>query len=221
MVDFGRLASRCNLQSRTVIRRLLVFLLTFAPALAFAGDGPLGIDHRLELDDNGIWDQSTQDAVTFTLVAGGIAGAFWLGGETRFGRTLWQSIDASTAGYLTAETTKRLFSRVRPRDADDPDLWFEGGGNDSFPSGQVIAVTSVITPIVLEYRHDYPAIYALEAVPLYIGIARLKVQAHWQSDVLVGFAIGTMWGWFAHRREQPFVLNLLPDGFEIGLRKRF
>lgn len=206
---------------RDLMRLIVSFVLVLCSAPVLAGGGPLGIDHRLQLDDEGIWDQSTQDVVTFAVVGGEIAGALWLGGDTRLGRTLWQSIDASSAGYLTSEVTKRLFSRVRPRDADDPDLWFEGGGNDSFPSGQVIAVTSVITPLVLEYRHDHPAIYALEAIPLYTGIARLKVQAHWQSDVLVGFAIGTTWGWVAHRREQPFVLNVLPDGFEVGLRKRF
>jgi hypothetical protein len=180
-----------------------------------------GLDHRLDLDDSGIWDESVQDAVLYTLVAGEIAGAFWQGGDTRVGRVLWQSIDASSAGFLTAEVTKRVFTRVRPRDADDPDLWFEGGSNDSFPSGSVIAVTSIVTPFVLEYRRDHPAIYALELIPVYMAVGRLKAQAHWQTDVIAGFAIGTTWGALAHRRENPFILNLLPDGVEVGVQKRF
>jgi undecaprenyl-diphosphatase len=180
-----------------------------------------GFDHRLTFDDSGIWDEDVQDAVLYALVGGEIVGAFWEGGETRVGRVLWQSIDASAAGFLTSEVTKRLFTRVRPRDADDPDLWFEGGSNDSFPSGSTIAVTSIITPFVLEYRKDHPAIYALEVLPVYTAIGRLKVQAHWQTDVIAGFAIGTAWGVLARRRENPLILNLLPDGVEIGWRKRF
>lgn len=196
---------------------LLALIVVVATMPAYAG----GFDHRLELDDSGIWDQSVQDAVLYALIGGEIAGAFWEGGETRVGRVLWQSIDASSAGFLTSEVTKRIFTRVRPRDADDPDLWFEGGSNDSFPSGSTIAVTSIVTPFVLEYRKDHPAIYALELLPVYTAIGRLKVQAHWQTDVLAGFAIGTTWGVLAHRRENPVILNLLPDGVMVGWKKQF
>jgi len=189
-----------------------------APAQA---GGFLHLDHRLHLDDNGIWDESVQDAVLYTLIGGEIAGALWKGGDSRVGRVLWQSIDASAAGFLTSEVTKRIFTRVRPRDENDPDLWFEGDGNDSFPSGSTIAVTSIITPFVLEYRHDHPAIYALELLPLYTAVGRLKVQAHWQTDVIAGFAIGTTWGVLAHRRENPFILHLMPGGMMVGWNKKF
>jgi undecaprenyl-diphosphatase len=193
----------------------LVLLGLAAPASAE------GLDHRLDFDDSGIWDESVQDAVLYGLIGAEIAGAFWQGGDTRVGRVLWQSIDASSAGFLTGEVMKRVFTRVRPSDADDPDLWFEGGSNDSFPSGSVIAVTSIVTPFVLEYRKDHPAIYALELLPVYMAIGRLKAQEHWQTDVIAGFAIGTAWGVLAHRRESPFILNLLPDGVQVGFSKRF
>jgi undecaprenyl-diphosphatase len=134
---------------------------------------------------------------------------------------LWQSIDASAAGFLSAEVMKRVFTRVRPLDENDPDLWFEGDGNDSFPSGSVTVVTSIVTPFVLEYRAEYPAIYALELIPLYMAVGRLKAQAHWQTDVIAGLALGTAWGVLAHRRENPVVLNLLPDGVMVGWNKRF
>ena len=179
------------------------------------------LDHRLELDESGIWDESVQDAVLYALVGAEIAGAFWEGGETRVGRVLWQSIDASAAGFLSAEVMKRVFTRVRPLDENDPDLWFEGDGNDSFPSGSVTVVTSIVTPFVLEYRAEYPAIYALELIPLYMAVGRLKAQAHWQTDVIAGLALGTAWGVLAHRRENPVVLNLLPDGVMVGWNKRF
>jgi membrane-associated phospholipid phosphatase len=198
-------------------RALLALLLAALALPAVAG----GLDRRLDLDEHGIWDESVQDAVLYSLIGAEIAGALWMGGDTRVGRVLWQSIDASAAGVLTSEVTKRVFTRVRPRDADDPDLWFEGGSNDSFPSGSMIAVTSIVTPFVLEYRKEQPAIYALELLPLYMAVGRLKTQAHWQTDVIAGFAIGTTLGVLAHRREHLFVLDLVPDGVMVGVRKRF
>ena len=63
-----------------------------------------------------------------------------------------------------------------------------------------MTVTSaIITPLVLEYRHDHPAIYALELLPLYDAVARVKVHGHWQSDVVAGFALGTAAGYFMQR----------------------
>ena len=35
-------------------------------------------------------------------------------------------------------------------------------------------VTTAVTPFVLEYGPEYPAVYALELLPLYDGIARVK-----------------------------------------------
>lgn len=211
---------RMTARGRVRVRgfRALFVLLLAALAVPAAADG---LDRRLDFDDSGIWDESVQDAVLYSLIGAEVAGALWMGGETRVGRVLWQSIDASAAGFLTAEVTKRIFTRVRPSDADDPDLWFEGGSNDSFPSGSMIAVTSIVTPFVLEYRKDYPAIYALELLPLYMAVGRLKAQEHWQTDVIAGFAIGTTLGVLAHRREHPFVLEMLPDGVMVGMRKRF
>ena len=69
------------------------------------------------------------------------------------------------------------------------------------------AVTAIVTPFVLEYAHDYPAVYALELLPLYDAIARVKVHAHWQSDALAGFALGTGVAYFAHTRDSPIILE--------------
>ena len=78
-----------------------------------------------------------------------------------------------------------------------------------------------MTPFVLEYGAEHPAVYALELLPLYDAIARVKVRAHWQSDVLAGFALGTAVGYFAHNRSSSLVVGVLPNGFSIGWHKRF
>jgi undecaprenyl-diphosphatase len=47
------------------------------------------------------------------------------------------------------------------------------------------------------------------------------VHGHWQSDVLVGWAIGTGVGIWAARRDSPLILSWLPGGFEVGFVHRF
>lgn len=184
-----------------------------------------GIDHLLPYDDSGIWNRNYQQALEYGLIVGEVAGGLWYGGETRLGRTFWQSIDASASAGIVAQIMKVSFSRVRPIDSGpggNPDLWFKGHGNESFPSGEVTAVSSIVTPFVLEYGHDHPAVYALELLPIYDGIARMKVQAHWQSDVLAGFALGTTAGWLIHRSpNSPFILKIMPHGIYVGIGKSF
>ena len=201
---------------------LFSLLLAAAPA-AFAGGGPFGIDHEWSYDNRGIWARPKQEVLEYAMIAFEVGGAVWEGGDSRFGHTLWQSVDSSVASGIVALALKYATSRVRPIDSGgDPNLWFKGHGNQSFPSGEVTLVSSGITPIVLEYRHDDPWVYALELLPVYDGIARMKVQAHWQSDVIAGFALGTGVGWLTHSHEgTPFVLSVLPHGFYIGLKKSF
>jgi acid phosphatase family membrane protein YuiD len=188
-----------------------------------AGGGPLGIDHEWAYDDSGIWKRSNQEALEYGLIVAEVAGGLWEGGETRLGRTWWQSIDASVFSGIASQVLKVTFSRVRPVDSGgNPDLWFKGHGNESFPSGEVTLVSSVITPLVLEYRHDQPWVYALEVLPLYDAIARMKLQAHWQTDVLAGFALGTGAAWLIHSSpNSPFILKIMPHGIYVGIGKSF
>ncbi len=194
-----------------------LFCLAFCFRLSSAG----GTDHVVEYDNSGIWKRSNQQALIYTLVGGEIAGAIWLGGEDQLGKTFWQAIDSSALGAVTSEAMKHIFTRSRPSQSPDPNLWFQGGSHYSFPSGEVTAVTAIVTPFVLEYGRDHPAVYALELLPVYDAIARVKVHAHWQTDVLAAFALGTGTGYLAHARDSPIILGVLPHGFMVGLRKQF
>jgi undecaprenyl-diphosphatase len=195
----------------------LLLLLASVPVCR-AGGGPFGIDHEWSYDNSGICNRRYQNALVYGLIGGEVVGALWEGGDTRFGRTLWRSVDSSAAAGVVALGLKYAFSRVRPIDShDDPNLWFKGHGNQSFPSGEVTAVSSIVTPVVLEYGHDHPFVYALEALPVYDALARMKVQAHWQSDVIAGFALGTGIGWWMHRNPNPFILRVMPHGVYVGI----
>ena len=192
-------------------------LLSSLPARA--GGGPFGIDHRVNYDDSGIWARHDQllleDGVILTEVGAGL----WLGGDDRLGKTFWESIDASVFGAATAQGLKYAFGRERPSQTDDPNQWFKGG--QSFPSGEVTLQASFVTPLILEYGDDHPAVWALEALPAYDSIARMKTRGHWQTDVLAGWAIGTAWGIYAQGRQMPFFLSVMPHGVMLGWHASF
>jgi membrane-associated phospholipid phosphatase len=133
----------------------LCLLLFLVAGQAVAGGGPLGIDHVVAYQNSGIWKRSNQTALLDLLIGGEIAGALWEGGETRLGKTFWQSIDASVIGAVSSEAMKHIFTRSRPDQSSDPNLWFQGSSHYSFPSGEVTAVTAIVTPFVLEYAHDF------------------------------------------------------------------
>jgi undecaprenyl-diphosphatase len=188
-------------------------------AEATAGGGILGLDSQVSGDATGIWSRSHQKALVDIAVGGVVIGALWEGADTRFGRTLWQSTDAIVIGQVGYVLLNRAAGRLRPSQSADPDQWRKGG--HSFPSGDVTIVSSAITPLVLEYGPTNPAAYALELLPAYDAIARVKSHAHWQSDVLAGWALGSASGWYAHSRNVPLTVQVLPRGLTVGWATRF
>jgi undecaprenyl-diphosphatase len=183
--------------------------------------GPLGIDHELALDQGGIWARRNQIALELGVVAFEVAGAVWLGDDDEYGHTLWQTLDSSTVSALGATGLKFVFSRARPNSGRGPNSWFQGKGNQSFPSGEVTLQASFVTPIIINYAARDPWVWALEGLPLYDGIARMKSQAHWQTDVLAAWAIGTAAGYWATQRQMPITVQVLPRGFSVGYRRQF
>ena len=189
---------------------------------AVAGGGPFGIDHRVAYDNSGIWKRSYQKDLAFGAAVTVIGGAFIADRETRIGRTFGQSLDAMVFTAATTTAMKYAFSRERPSETDDPNAFFKGHGYQSFPSGEVAEISAVVTPFIAEYGHDHPAVYALAALPAYDAVARVKVRGHWQSDVLVGAGVGVAWGVWAHRRQSPLIMGIMPGhGIMVGYSKRF
>jgi hypothetical protein len=74
-----------------LLRAALACALTLRITAAFAGSGPLGIDHRLAYDDSGVWKRSNQLALEDLTIAAVIGGSLWEGGETRIGNTFWRA----------------------------------------------------------------------------------------------------------------------------------
>ncbi len=80
---------------------------------------------------------------------------------------------------------------------------------------------SFVTPIIANYARQNPWIWSLELLPIYDGIARMKSQAHWQSDIIAGWALGTGLGYWSTTWSTPLTVRLLPGGVTVGISKRF
>jgi hypothetical protein len=201
---------------------LVAALFCASCAAAFAdSSGPVGIDRRLNYDNAAIWSASTLKSVevaSAVLVAGA---AIYEGNHSRLGKTLWKSVDAMVVGDLAAAVGKVAFARQRPIDGNDPNAFFQGGGNTSFPSGETTHVTAIVTPFILEYQNDTPAIWLLGAIPAYVAAGKLKTQTHWQTDILAGVVLGASAGYWAHQRGAAWSARVLPGGFSVGYRKSF
>lgn len=91
------------------------------PSLSLAqSKGPIGIDRLTTFDNSGIYKRQTQllvqDLTLFTIVGG----ALWEGGDSRLGKTYWQSLDAAALGAVSSTGLKYVFSRTRPAKTNDP-----------------------------------------------------------------------------------------------------
>ncbi|MBD8879769.1 MULTISPECIES: phosphatase PAP2 family protein [Rhodanobacter] len=202
--------------------RLALLLLAFTlPAPAFASGGPLGIDHRLHYDNSGIWKRSNQNILMYGSIVTVAGGALAFGDQDKLGDTFWRSVDAMVISGLGAQALKYTFQRERPSQTSDPNRFFEGTHAQSFPSGEVTAITAAVTPFMVNYGPDHPAVYALALLPAYDAVARMKTRGHWQTDVLAGAALGAGVGiWTAHRKSS-LLIGWLPGGFQVGFVHHF
>jgi len=175
------------------------------------------LDKKVKLDEGGIIG-AHYDIPKYSFLA--IVGvAAYEGSESRFGKTTWQSLDASVMSQIATEALKKTTKRNRPRESDGPTEWGEGG--NSFPSGHVSGMTAMVTPYILEYQDDYPLVRLLWALPAHQMIGRVKAQAHWQSDVIAGALVGFASGYWAHKRENPMLLYFSKDNIYVGLKYGF
>jgi hypothetical protein len=180
-----------------------------------------GFDHEIAFDQSGIWGREYQTGLQFGVIATEIGGALWLGNDDKLGHTFWQTIDASVISGIASTVLKRVVGRARPDQGDDPNRWFRGSCCESFPSGEVTLQASFVTPLIVNYARDRPWIWALELLPIYDATARLKSHAHWQTDVIAGWVLGSGVGYWSTTRRIPLSVQILPGGLSVGISKRF
>ena len=209
-----------NSTARTTAALACIGLLPVGLAHA-QSHGPFGIDSVVTGSNSGIYKHSTMTAVEGLTLVGLVGGALWEGGNDRLGKTFWQSLDSVALGAVSSTGLKYVFTRSRPSQTNDPNEWFKGKGHYSFPSGEATFMSAAVTPFVLEYGRDNPAVYALEILPAYTAVARVKQHAHWQSDVLAGWGLGFGTGYLAHEQNSPWILRAMPGSVQVGFKSHF
>jgi len=175
------------------------------------------LDKKVTLDDKGFWG-AHYNLPKYSIYAI-FATTMYEGTESRLGMTSWKSLESGVISQLITEGSKNIAGRKRPRNADNPNQWREGGA--SFFSGHVSGMTALITPYILEYKDDYPIVHSLWLLTAYEMVGRVKAQAHWQSDVIVGALVGFATGYFVHNRKYPLSLYFDEDKVVVGLKHRF
>ncbi|HLZ98045.1 MAG TPA: phosphatase PAP2 family protein [Steroidobacteraceae bacterium] len=179
------------------------------------------MDRCDEFEATGIYSRKNQQMLGAVVIGGTLGYALWEGSETTSGKTAWKSLDSMALAGITTELMKDIVQRPRPSQSSDPDLWRQGGGNKSFPSGETATMAAFVTPVIMEYQREHPAVWALSVLPIYMGKARMASQGHWLSDVLAGGAVGVAAGVYSAGRDTPLLLELTADGVFVGLKKKF
>src|SRR3954464_4643108 len=109
----AKLRSSADIAAMRPLTCLLVLLATVSPSCAFAGGGPLGIDHLVTYDDSGIWKRSYQKDLALGAALTVIGGAFLADNDSRIGHTFDQSLDSMVLTAVTTTGAKYVFSRPR------------------------------------------------------------------------------------------------------------
>lgn len=198
-----------------------ILLLALSSSLRAQNCGWSKIDHEVAFSESGVWNPAAYRGLMITLTVGQIGGALWLGADEPLGRTMWQGIDSQILAAVGSEAGKYIFTRARPTQGNNPCLWFQGSGHYSFPSGEAASAAALVTPYILQYAREDPWVYSLLLVPVYVGAGRIRNQAHWQTDVLAGWAVGGLTGWYAHSREIPITVQALPHSITVGWHHSF
>jgi PAP2 superfamily len=203
----------------TALQLIGCVLLQMVCVSAHASGGPIGIDYEWKYDDAGIWKRSYQLDLEYAVLGTTAVGALWLGNDNSLGHSFWQDIDAEVISGVAAQGFKYAFRRARPRQGDNPNLWFDHG--QSFPSGEVTLQAAFVTPLIIDHVREDPWIVALELLPLYDAIGRMKVHAHWQTDTIAAWMLGTGVGYLTTTYKVPLIVRILPGGMSVGLYRRF
>ena len=177
------------------MRFLVAILILLFPMFNRAQNTDLGILKSVNAKDYPNWDEAmrwTSDGVYpfMALSAGGI----WLNGYIKkddvMMRNGYKSVIAIGSTILITEALKRTIKRPRPyNEYPDEIILRTRKSGFSFPSGHTGAAFSTATALTLSTRKWYVAVPAYAYAGM-VGYSRLRLGAHYGSDVLAGIIVG-------------------------------
>ena len=133
-------------------------------------------------------------AVTATTDLGSVYGVVGTATALALARRREAALDVAAvgaAGWVLAQTNKRLVRRERPYEADAVRRLIRPPTGSSFPSGHATVATAV--SVLLADRARPGTVRALLAgTGSYVGLTRVYVGVHYPSDVIGGAGLGLL-----------------------------
>lgn len=139
----------------------------------------------------------------------GVIGAVGWGGKGE--KTAIAGLQALVATAVVSRALKLTIRLERPSYDPDAKHVFSRWKADAMPSGHAMSAFSTAAVLARQYPAGAPVFYALAT---YVGVARVQQSTHWAGDVIVGGALGLLFGWEAARLNGP--VELAPMAVENG-----
>jgi membrane-associated phospholipid phosphatase len=122
-------------------------------------------------------------------------------------------LQALAATGIASFVGKRIFRLERPSFDRQQQHWFSRASADAMPSGHTMSAFATAAVLAQEYPRFAPLFYGLA---LWVGIARVQQSTHWFSDVVVGAALGTLFGWQSWKLTRAYEIEVQPWAGENG-----
>jgi len=102
-------------------------------------------------------------------------------------------LSASLISGLVSSGIKGIVGRARPNSGDGPGTFAPFKHDYSFPSGHATGAFAFASVIATHYDTPWVDVTAYGIASL-VGVARIRLNAHWTSDVIAGALIGGLIG---------------------------
>jgi len=122
-------------------------------------------------------------------------------------RVCLAGLQALAATGVASFLGKRIFRLERPSFDRTQQHWFSRDTADAMPSGHTMSAFATAAVLSQEYPRLAPLFYGLA---LWVGIARVQQSTHWFSDVVVGAALGTLFGWQSWKLMREYEVEVQP-----------
>lgn len=137
-------------------------------------------------------------------------------------RVCLAGLQALAATGIASFIGKRIFRLERPSYDRTQHHWFSRPSADAMPSGHAMAAFATASVLSQEYPRLAPLFYGLA---LWVGLARVQQSTHWLSDVLIGAALGTLFGWESWKLTRQYELEVQPwagpSGVGVSVARSF
>lgn len=177
------------------MRLLIIISIVLSPVLIKSQNTDIDILKSINAKDYPVWDETmrwTSDGVYPFMVLS--TGGIWLNGyikkDEAMMRNGYKTAIALAANIAITEGLKRTVRRPRPyTDYPDEIILRTRKSGFSFPSGHTSCAFSTATALTISTKKWYVAVPAFAYAGL-VGYSRMRLGAHYGSDVLAGIIVG-------------------------------